>query len=1373
MLRHSLALALSVVCGVSSWAAEPPIGNSTPGSELPVLKREYTEQVLPLVRRYCLDCHSTKAKEGELDLEQHADWETLRANAVVWQHVRQMLADGEMPPEDSPQPTAKERQLLQSWTDRFLRAQALSEAGDPGPVVLRRLNNAEYTYTITDLTGVPLDPAREFPVDGAAGEGFTNTGNALSMSPALVQKYLDAGKEIASHAVLLPDGLRFSRYTTRRDWSDEIVQEIRRLYARHTSGNQDVSALDRWAAAAADPKKVTLNDGRVDLGLYFEALSQHRDALIQNPDSAGDIAKRSGLNGKYFLLLAQALTTNEPKGVLLQELQRRWRETAPVDARSVSEWVRGWQDRLWTFNAVGHLGLVQPWQQAINPVANQVTLRLPLSGADDVTVHLISRNAGNADTTNAVIWQRPRLEFPNHPPILLKDVRNIAAHLPVIQAKELPRTDSYLSALLIQRSGKTADPELNPHLLQAWAKLLDLDGDSPLAIRGHFTHRTTKIQGYDAINGWSITGMPSMMTNRSDQPITFLTLTVPARGVVVHPSPTQQAIVTWRSPIAGDISVTGYVADADDKCGNGFAWKLQHATRTGSSNLVAGTVENGGRADLAPANLRIEPGDLLSLIIDPRDKNHACDTTAVQLQIQEQGGQTRTWHLADEVVDRVLESNPLADSCGNAEVWHFHTSSSTKEKPAIPPGSILAAWRKAVVAGESEESITRLAEQVRTTFTAEENSLSEPDRELVQSLKSWTGPLRWTQFALQMPVSDNKVTDYGIDPTIVAPGSGEQNLVLQAPSAAKVFIPKQLGTGEVVAECVLDERSGEASVQVQLVKGAYTDQGLSPEAPILTRDGSRARETLITSYDQFRELFPAAMCHARIVPVDEVVTLILYHREDEHLCRLMLSGEEQARLDQLWRELRYGSQDALRLEVALEQILEFATQDADPRRFDPVRQPIAENAAAYRQWAKETEPVHVRAVLDFTARAYRRPLTAEEQSDLTDLYASLRDQDLTHEEAIRLLLARIFTAPAFLYRLETPAPGPQPSLVSDWEFVTRLSYFLWSSAPDQQLWDAAQANRLQDPDEIWKQTQRMLRDDRVRRLAVEFACQWLGVREFHQVEKNERLYPDFEKLRTDIREESVRFFTDLLQNDRSILNILAAEYTFANGPLAAHYGIPGIAGDQWQRVDTAEKFARGGVLSQAAVLAAQSGASRTSPILRGTWVSEVLLGERLPRPPKDVPVLPDSVSDQLSERELTERHSSDPVCAKCHQRIDPYGFALENFDAIGRFREMDASGHPVRTDTQLMDGEKIDGLRGLQQYLLTKRREDFVRQFCRKLLGYSLGRAVQLSDEPLLEEMQAELKANDYRFSAAVRCIVLSDPFRKIRGRDRTDLATR
>ncbi|MEZ6046169.1 MAG: DUF1592 domain-containing protein [Planctomycetaceae bacterium] len=542
---------------------------------------------------------------------------------------------------------------------------------------------------------------------------------------------------------------------------------------------------------------------------------------------------------------------------------------------------------------------------------------------------------------------------------------------------------------------------------------------------------------------------------------------------------------------------------------------------------------------------------------------------------------------------------------------------------------------------------------------------------------------------------------------------------------------------------------------------------LKPEQSILVPAGSAAETRWLSSLEDFRNIFPLAMCYPKIVPVDEGISIVLYHREDEPLTRLMLTSEETNRLDKLWTELRYVSQDALTSLVVLEQLIEFATQDGEPSSYDPLREPYQKRAVEYRQWLLDTETAHLDALIEFAPRAYRRPLTDADKNSIRKLYADLRKQELHHEDAIRLTLARILTSPAFLYKLEEPATGTTSSLVSDWELANRLSYFLWSSTPDAELSQLAAENKLHEPEVLAAQTKRMLADPRTRRMAIEFGCQWLHIRDFDQHdEKSESHFPEFTALRGDMYEESILFFTDLIQNDGSLLDLIDADHTFLNENLARFYGIPNVEGDEWRRVDGVRQYQRGGILTQATTLSKQSGASRTSAILRGNWVYESLLGERLPRPPKDVPVLPEDVPEGLTERELIEQHSSVESCAKCHVRIDPFGFSLEGFDAIGRVRIQDAGGHTIDTNTQLKDGTQIAGLAGLQTYLGETRRETVVRQFCRKLLGYALGRSVQLSDEPLLNEMMTKLEQNDYHLSIAIDMIINSDQFQKIRGRD-------
>jgi len=545
--------------------------------------------------------------------------------------------------------------------------------------------------------------------------------------------------------------------------------------------------------------------------------------------------------------------------------------------------------------------------------------------------------------------------------------------------------------------------------------------------------------------------------------------------------------------------------------------------------------------------------------------------------------------------------------------------------------------------------------------------------------------------------------------------------------------------------------------------------------PIVVGPGSAARERFAAAFADFRNLFPKALCYGRVVPVDEVVTLNLFYREDEPLRRLMLDDTEAARLDRLWDELLFIAREPLELEDVYEQLLGYASQDRPDlaNRFAPLAPAITGRAEAFRRRLAEVQPRQLDAVVAFAARAFRRPLEPAEEARLRGLYQTLRAKDLPHEEAIRTLLVHVLVAPEFLYKLETPGPGTEPHPLGDHELATRLSYFLWSSMPDAELLRVAASGRLHDPEVLKSQTRRMLASPAARRLAEEFGTQWLHVYGFAELdEKNAELFPEFAGLRADMEEETIRFLDDFFRNDRSILSLVDADHTFLNARLAGHYGIAGVTGEEWRRVEDVRRHGRGGILGLATTLATQAGASRTSPILRGNWVYETILGEKLPKPPKDVPQLAETVPAGLSERQLIALHSQDAACGKCHRRIDPFGFALEEFDAIGRRRETDAAGRPLDVTARLPEGLAIEGQQGLRGYLLGPQRDRFVRVFCRKLLGYALGRGVQLSDEPLLDELVSRLAAAEYRVSVVIDAIVASPQFRTIRGRDAADDAT-
>ena len=1360
------------------------------------LDRQYPQTILPLVKQFCLDCHSTRARKGELDLQRFSTIKEVAHDLNAWRKVSEMLRDGEMPPKDKPQLTEKQKQVLLHWTNQVIEREIRRRAGDPGPVILRRLNNEEYNYTVRDLTGVnSLAPTRQFPVDGAAGEGFINAGAAQSMSPSFVTKYLDAAKEVASHAVLLPDGIRFSAGRSRRDWTDEHLAAIRTFYDRFTVST-DIFVTVGGAG------KLSNRGGAIPLAKYLAATLEERESLQTGRKTIPMVARERALNARYLGLLWKTLATRSAvaRSPLLDKLRRQWQQSTPADAPRLVSIIEQAQKQLWKFNSVGQLtgdGKQKIWMEPVSPIIAQQQVRLPLAATQEdstLTIYLSADDLSDGREQDYVIWQQPRFEFKTdaagrtHPPILLRDIPGLIGQVQQIINRELPRTTSYLEALAkLPGSDQSLEAlaeqdKLNPMLLKQWSQFVGIGRRSKRDIKGHFTNKQVRVHGHTEVNGWGPPQTPNVLANRSREDISFLTLTVPARGITLHPSPTQEAVAHWRSPLDGKVQIKGRVADVDDVCGNGAAWRVELLSESGTVTLAEGEFDNGGKATFQPkSEFTVHRGDVVSLLVNSRSKNHSCDTTHVELTLSEVAGKKRTWDLASDVVDRILDANPLADSYGNAATWHFcATGNNSKPASVLVPGSTLAQWHAAVKEAKPAVETSRLARAVEKLLTeSNEEVLAEPDRKLRTQVQSWTGPLQWT--TLIQPADPPRS---GKTPGIITPAktfgkhpNGQAidpaSLCLQAPQVLEVRVPAALvgGSEFVVAAELHEATSGQGSVQVQVSRAQPAAENIASLLPILVSKQGPARSRVETALADFRNLFPPALCYSRIVPVDEVVTMTLYFREDNHLQRLMLNESQVQELDRLWDELFYVAQAPIALTVAFEQISEFATQDRPDlvKIFEPMRKPINERADLFRKRLVATEPAHLAAVMEFAGRAWRRPLQERRPGDepgpgeeeaLRAFYQRLRASAIPHDQAVRLTLARVLTSPAFLYRREQAGPGKDAVTVSSTELATRLSYFLWSSLPDAQLRQVADAGKLTSDKVLKEQSQRMLKDSRTRRLAIQFACQWLHLRNFDQNDdKNEKLYPQFARLRHDMYEETVRFFSDMFRNDGSILDLLNADHTFLNESLAKHYGMDGISGPEWRRVDQVRRQGRGGVLGMASLLASQSGASRTSPILRGNWVYETLLGERLPRPPANVPQLPENVPTGKTARQLIEQHSSVAACAKCHAKIDPFGFALEQYDAIGRLRST-----PVDTSTRLPDGTQLNGLDGLRNYLLTKRQNDFVRQFCRKLLGFSLGRELQLSDELLLDRMHAKLETNGFRFSAAVETIVTSSQFREIRG---------
>jgi hypothetical protein len=538
-----------------------------------------------------------------------------------------------------------------------------------------------------------------------------------------------------------------------------------------------------------------------------------------------------------------------------------------------------------------------------------------------------------------------------------------------------------------------------------------------------------------------------------------------------------------------------------------------------------------------------------------------------------------------------------------------------------------------------------------------------------------------------------------------------------------------------------------------------------------------------------------------------------YYRDDTALMELILDAKGQRELNRLWDEFEFSAHYTARTweqfyfnnsgevdgrgsesgterpqghelteTVVIQQMRDkylakaAANSANDPVAAEAIRHHFDGIDATLRNVEKEekdAEPKHLDALLRFAARAYRRPMTKSERDDLIAYYRTLRSKnELSHEAAIRDSIVSILMAPDFLYRIDlvggigTPmrTAAAKTTPLSDYALASKLSYFLWSSMPDAELLRHAAAGDLRRPEILAAQARRMMKDVRTRGMATEFAGNWLQFRHFELNNSVDRQrFPAFtNELRTAMFEEPVRFIEDAISNDLPVLNFLYADYTWVNPVLAKFYGMPEVKGDPdtWVKVYDANRYDRGGLLPMAVFLTQNSPGLRTSPVKRGNWVVQKILGEVVPPPPPVVPELPsDESKSDLPIRDMLARHRQNPVCAGCHARFDSFGLAFEGYGPVGGARTKDLGGRAVDTDATYPGGSQGKGLQGLEAFIKEHRQEEFVYNLCRKLLAYALNRSLQLSDEAVVERMETKLRADGYRMDSLLEAIVTSPVF--------------
>jgi hypothetical protein len=1067
---------------------------------------DFQQQVVPFLKTYCFECHNAQTHEAELDLTLYRSAAALGEHFHQWEHVVTFLKKGDMPPEKAKQPSDRQRGDIVATIEKLIAAEARKLSGDPGVVLPRRLTNAEYNYTVRDLTGVDIRPADSFPIDPASGEGFTNTGEALTMSPNLFKKYYAAAQLVAEHIALTPSGLRFAPYpvVTFADQEKYFEQAIIRFYEDH-----DV-AYEKYLHAAWS--------------------FRHRPPARQQA-TIEQWAAEQKVRPKYL---------------------RQFWDTLNGPADSF------------------YLGIIrQDWNELPPP----------------------------AD--------------PAHP------------MAPVELSKQIGRL-----ADQIRRTSKLICAKETPAIVSN-------AGNNPVQ---HIARRTKSASERDTFD-------EDFVTDHRRYHVEFRRLN-------------EQPTITIH-------------LRADDFLGaaeRGFVILSELNFSTQGEN-----------------NYR------------PKDKNNTISLKSVIAE-----------HAPDEWARLKPDMHPLGH--------------------AIDADSIV------------------LATDAPLTITVPTKAFA-----------------------------------------------GKQDI--------RFFVEASLDrehSSSQMACLTLSNRPGESD--------RFAPPLIHPTSPLV--------EKLRQSSVEFCQTFPN-----RFVYVDDTRGLSAgfhliegFFRDDRPLCQLVLDDAEKRELDRLWEELYFGAgvmEKMLRGFVFFERsernFLKHADFDAfkeeDPElvkdetleRFeraylsrsgvkpdaDLAENPIHLFFREIRDGLKQrsaqlsaAKPIYLRQLLELAERAYRRPLIDAERAQLLKFYETTsRQAEFGVEQAVRGVMTSILVSPHFCCRVDVPPEGDSVRPLSDLALASRLSFFLWSSMPDEELLALAKAGKLNDEATLRAQTRRMLRDPKVSALALEFFGQWLRYHDFLAEESvDRRVYPAFnDTLKQAMFEEPTRLITHLIQENLPVTDLLYGDTTLVNKALAEHYGWPYQAGgEEWQKVDGVQKTGRGGVLGMAVFLTANSQPQRTSPVKRGFWVVHKILGEHIPPPPANVAVLPakETDTDGKTIRQLLALHTDVQACARCHVRFDPIGLAMEGFDATGKARRKDLAGRPIDNFVQLPSGQQARGVPEFLKYLQAERNDDFIRTLCYKFLGYALGRSVELSDHELLDQMQAVLNRDNYRFGTLFETVVLSPQFRNQRCRD-------
>ncbi len=1080
-----------------------------------------------MFRQYCFQCHGKTAAMGGVNLEQLTSQPSIGDGFRHWEKVATALEQKRMPPEKMPQPADAIRAQAAIWIRAELSAFAKKHDGDPGRVTVRRLTSGEYAYTIRDLTGLELDAGIDAASDSVGGEGFTNFGDVQFMQDANVQRYLEAAKFIANHAVIGSGPLEFFADPGKTGFELSAITRIKDIYA--AAGFRTVSGeggrpfgLEKYGKA-----------------FYAAWRYRHRAALGEPHADWKNLAAREGVSQRFAEHIWSLL--NRPSlGYPASEVAARWRKLpAPgADAKTSAAAVRAQCEEMQNFLVTWPSWLFARGDVAAGGAGDESPLEFNDAALKAEARHHFTFNAGG---------------------------RGGRSRTPAAGSMKL-----YLNIA-----------QVNPN---AAAKPVVIWRDATIAFRRPAPARTQPQTG------------PASPAQPSGQ--------TPAPGA--------------KPPVTPPAAAGRIPAQAGSK----------QPLRDVVNQATAARLDFGK----GPGGVALGPGDFAadaSVVLEiPMPEG----VVGVEFQADAQLGGGRDQVLRVTISDR-------------------EDGGATRGKPA---------W----------------------------TLLADPQSDAYRQFKAGVMELA----AILPPNSHAEPTPADKDP-VPEPFDNTYNVPEHDEFVIKV---KYLRGDRFVYDHMMD-------------------------------DATRAR-----------------LNHAW----NDVYASFEYH--DNYL---RLLGQHY-KVDMKGKHI--GE-------------LELAQIDALPPDMQKHVRPLRAQYLEVQAAQAAARSGHIEDCLRFAARAWRRPLTENEKQNLRAFYEQTLAAESDHRKAIRALLSRILVAPAFLYRVEQSAGASPVKTLSGWEVASRLSYFLWSSIPDDELRRAAAAGELSDSQQVQRQARRMLADPKARRLSTEFFGQWLGFYHFDQHRGvDTSRFPEFtDEVKSAMYDEAVSFFEHIIRKDRPVREILSADYTFLNQALAKHYGAakPVKSTEQVEWVDGASGFHRGGLLRLGAVLTTTSAPLRTSPVKRGDWVLRRVLGTAVPPPPADAGSIPadDKLFGGLSLKEKLEAHKRNATCANCHARIDPLGFPLERYDSVGRWREQYPDGKPINDTSALADHTEVAGVDGLVKYLQAQEQQ-VVRTLSNKLLGYALGRTVQASDHLLIDRMAGA--GGGAGFSRLVEEIVTSRQFRTRVGRE-------